>query len=296
MTITTVEARRILDPTEASAMVGDAVLATEPNLPSPRRPGDETRIVDPDKGEVIGIITKLSRDWTSRLRQSVTRIEMGSVARMGGRMAGGGRTFGWSPKRVMNGRETCRAASAAVDFATEHRALESLSKHLTEQFDSLLPDRAAADQHILEEVLGDWKMEEGALWTSGVINRSATLPYHRDGMNFRTWSAMPSLRYGMAGGHLHLPEYDITFPVRDGEVSWFCGKDLVHGVTPMHIKPGIDPAAAYRYSIVYYALSGMKDCRTFAEETTISARLRTEREVRMADEARERIQAARGAK
>lgn len=291
MTTTTIHARRVATAQEATALVGTAVLDTEPNVPSPKTSDDRTVIVDPDLGEVIGIITKLDKDWTRNLRRSVTGIEMGSVARMGGRMAGGGRTFGWSPKRVMNGRETCRAASAAMNFPSEHETLSSLSKHLTETFDELLPDRAAADHATLAEVLEDWKMEEGALWTSGVINKSATLPYHRDGMNFHTWSAMPSLRYGMAGGHLHLPEYDITFPVRDGEVTWFCGKDLVHGVTPMAIKKGVKDA--YRYSIVYYALSGMKDCRTFAEETTISAQLRTEREVRMAEELRQRLAAAR---
>lgn len=293
MSITTIHTDRVATPAEASALVGTAVTATEPNIPSPKTAEDITMVVDRATGEVIGIITKLSPDWTRDLRRAVTGIEMGSVARMGGRMAGGGRTFGWSPKRVMNGRETCRAASAAMDYPAQHEVLAALSKHLTETFDELLPDRAAADHKTLSGVLEDWRMEEGALWTSGVINKSATLPYHRDGMNFQTWSAMPSLRYGMNGGHLHLPEYDLTFPVRDGEVSWFCGKDLVHGVTPMSIKKKV--VGAYRYSIVYYALSGMKDCRTFAEETTISAQLRTEREVRMAEEVRERLTERKGA-
>lgn len=291
MTTTTVYVDRVLTPEQASSMVGTAVAETEPNIPSPRAEGDITMAVDRATGEVVGIITKLSRDWTANLRRAVIGIEMGSVARMGGRMAGGGRTFGWSPKRVMNGRETCRSTSAASEYPSQHEVLTSLSKHLTETFDKLLPDRAAADKTVLSQVLEDWKMEEGALWTSGVINKSATLPYHRDGMNFQTWSAMPSLRYGMLGGHLHLPEYDLTFPVRDGEVTWFCGKDLVHGVTPMTIKKKV--AGAYRYSIVYYALSGMKDCRTFAEETTISAQLRTERELKMAEEARQRLAEAR---
>lgn len=288
----TVYVDRVATAAEATTLVGTAVPSTEPNIPSPRTSEDRTVVVDRATGEVAGIITKLDAEWTRDLRRAVIGIEMGSVARMGGRMAGGGRTFGWSPKRVMNGRETCRAASAAMDYPSQHEVLANLAKHMTETFDELLPDRAVADKQVLAAVLEDWKMEEGALWTSGVINKSATLPYHRDGMNFQTWSAMPSLRYGMLGGHLHLPEYDITFPVRDGEVTWFCGKDLVHGVTPMSIKkktPG-----AYRYSIVYYALSGMKDCRTFAEETTISAQLRTEREVRMAEEIRERLAAARG--
>ncbi|WIC89120.1 oxidoreductase [Arthrobacter phage Kharcho] len=291
MTVTTVSVERVATAAEATTLVGEAVAATTPNIPSPKTSGDITRVVDKADGMVVGIITKLDPEWTANLRRAVITIEMGSVARMGGRMAGGGRTFGWSPKRVMNGRETCRAASAASNYPSQHEVLSSLAKHLTDQFADLLPDRAAADQTVLQEVLEDWKMEEGALWTSGVINKSATLPYHRDGMNFQTWSAMPSLRKGMEGGHLHLPEYDITFPVRDGEVTWFCGKDLVHGVTPMKIKKKVP--GAYRYSIVYYALSGMKDCRTFAEETTISAQLRTERELRMAAEIKDRLAAAR---
>ena len=65
-------------------------------------------------------------------------------------------------------------------------------------------------------------------------------------------------------------------------MTWFCGKELVHGVTPMWTK-GPD---AYRFSVVYYALKGMKDCRTVAEETTQSAARRTAREHGMADAAR----------
>lgn len=291
MTETIKHARRVISAADAGKLVGEPVADTAPNLPSPRTADDQTTIIDPDLGQVIGIITKLPPEWVQQLRRAVTGMEMGTVARMGNHMAGGGRTFGWAPKRIVNGRESCRAAMAASEYPTEHETLSALSAYLTAQFDRLLPDRAAADQNVLQGILEDWRMEEGSLWTSGVINKSATLPYHRDGMNFHTWSAMPSLRYGMAGGNLHLPEYDITYPVRDGEVTWFCGKDLVHGVTPMaHKRKAKNP---YRYSVVYYALSGMKDCRTFAEETASSANRRTERERRMAAEVRQRIEAAR---
>jgi hypothetical protein len=40
----------------------------------------------------------------------------------------------------------------------------------------------------------------------------------------------------------------------------------------------------YRYSIVYYALRGMKDCFTFAVETAKGAENRTKREEKMAED------------
>jgi hypothetical protein len=43
---------------------------------------------------------------------------------------------------------------------------------------------------------------------------------------------------------------------------------------------------AYRYSIVYYALAGMVDCATFAEETRRGPERRTQRERDMAERAR----------
>lgn len=284
--ITDYRTYRILTPEEAGTLIGTRVGETEPNIPSPEEPGDVVRIIDGDTEQIIGLVTKLDPWWTTGLRQAVTGVKMAHLARKAGEMQipRSGKTFGWQPKRpAFAGRETCRAASASVEFPEAHKTLTDLSAYLSHTFDELLPDRAGQDRATLKTVLPEWRMEEDSLWTSGVINRSMTLPYHRDGSNFPTWSAMPTLRYRMAGGHLHLPEYDITFACKDGEVSWFCGKDLVHGVTPMYSKQG--HADAYRFSIVYYALAGMKDCATYAEETTQSAERRTARERKIAAEA-----------
>src|SRR3982751_17283 len=123
----------------------------------------------------------------------------------------------------------------------------------------------------------DWKLGESE-WTSGVINASARLPYHRDAMNFPVWSAMPVLRRHMDGGHLHVPEYDLVLPCRDGWGVFFPGYDLVHGVTPMSpTRPD-----GYRYSLVYYALRGMQDCFTYAVEREHARTRRTEREQEIA--------------
>lgn len=275
---------RVLTSEEASLLVGERVEDRTPNV-AQATVDDPIFITDRATREVIGIVTKLPKDRLAELRWAVTRMEMGTVARMGGRQEGSGRTFGWSPKRIIARRESCRATSAAADFPKEHAVLARFAGSLSRDFEALLPHRAEADQAVLRQVAGDWKMDDDALWTSGVINRSATLPYHRDGMNFHTWSAMPSLRMGMSGGHLHVPEYGITYRVDDGDVTWFCGRDLVHGVTPMETRK----ANGYRFSIVYYALAGMKDCRTFAEETAQNAERRTARERKMVEDLRERL-------
>jgi len=114
-----------------------------------------------------------------------------------------------------------------------------------------------------------------------VINKESSLPYHRDGNNFDAWSVMPVIRRGVRGGHLHIPEYDIVVPCRDMFTVAFFGRRLVHGVTPMSKQS----AEAYRISVVYYALKGLKDCHTFAEETALARVKRTEREDKMGDPA-----------
>jgi hypothetical protein len=91
----------------------------------------------------------------------------------------------------------------------------------------------------------------------------------------------------MDGGHLHMPEYDITINCRDGWALWFNGFAYVHGVTPM--KPRVKDA--YRYSIVFYAKRGMKDCHTYAVELGEARAKRKEREMGMANQTVEDMKA-----
>jgi hypothetical protein len=158
-----------------------------------------------------------------------------------------------------------------------------LGDYLKEQ----LPEVFENDMKQLEQVLPEWRMTEDALWTSGVINQASALPYHRDGSNFDTWSAMPVVRRGMDGGNLHMPEWDITINCRDGWALWFNGHAHVHGVTPMspRAKDG------YRYSIVFYAKRGMKDCHTYAVEVGEARARRQEREAGMTDTSVEAVRA-----
>lgn len=187
-------------------------------------------------------------------------------------------TFGYSPRAAINRREGCQLSAFGRDETEREAALDSTANVLQHMMNDIDPAVVDRDRDRLSVIKPDWFLGEQELWTSGVINQDSQLPYHRDSFNFPTWSAMPVLRRGMDGGHLHIPEYDVVIGCRDGWAVFFPGHDLVHGVTPM--RPRVKDA--YRYSIVYYALRGMKDCHTAAEETAYARRRRTEREIQMA--------------
>lgn len=269
-------AKRRLSREEATSLIGsDVGTALEPSFPG-IRDGQTMRVYDIDTGDLIGLVTRLDRPRRAALRAAVLSIKYGqNVARQGRAMSVRGATFGFAPKKAMARQEGCRSTATTRDRPDVAAVLDDIAGELGRQFRELYPEQAAADETLVKgAVLDDWRMHEDSLWTSGVINQSTVLPYHRDGNNFDTWSAMPTLRFGMDEGRLHIPEYDLVFPCGDGDVTWFFGKGLVHGVTPMVPRR----PDAYRYSVVFYSIQGMKNCRTFAEETRNANKARTARE------------------
>lgn len=268
-----VEKKRILDKQEADALVGTTVEHVEPDIWEP------TVIVDAESGEPVCGYLPIPEEATKRLRQAVLSINYGTTLRGGLGWKNASRTFGMAPRKVGQRRESCRPYTLASESPAQHAEICNLSHLLEQQLRDMFPDVWQKDKDLMDQVANEWRMTEDALWTSGVINKTSTLPYHRDGFNFDTWSAMPVVRRGVEGGHLHFPEFDFTLSCRDGYSAYFCGHRWVHGVTPMrklHNK-------GYRYSVVYYALRGMKDCFTYAMETAKAQERRTEREEGISD-------------
>jgi hypothetical protein len=183
-------------------------------------------------------------------------------------------TFGYRPRKPMMSQEGCVLTAFNRDYPDVASFLSHYSGVLAAQLGTAFPEIEVMGREVLEQVKPDWRLSDDSLWTSGVINKESALPYHRDGNNFDAWSVMPVIRRGVRGGHLHIPEYDIVIPCRDGYTVAFFGRRLVHGVTPMR-KVARD---GYRISVVYYALQGLKDCHTFAEETAYARKRRTLRE------------------
>jgi hypothetical protein len=266
---------RVMDEVSASALIGTPV---DPRLSHVDWSWGPVLMTDEGNGEPIVLYLPLDRDRVGALRRAVIAATAENPGHMGrGSVSARSRTFGYMPRRPVYGREGCQTTSLALETPSAELVLDELAGHLQGMLAEVLPERVAADTDAASPIDSSWRLGE-SLYSSGVINRSSQLPYHRDVFNYPVISAMPVLRRGMSGGYLHLPEYDLTVPCRDGWVVFFPGQQFIHGVTPMQRTK----ADGYRYSVVYYALKGMRDCHTAAVETGYARQRRTEREREMA--------------
>ena len=264
------EVQRVMTDKEARALIGEDVPAREITC---NKPGI---YVDAETLEPVFIYLPMPSK-VAELRASVLNLKMTTTPRANG-VSNVSRTFGMAPRKPVMRREACTATTMSTDQPDSHSVLVDLGDVFTKMMFDLLPETTAANLETVNQILPEWRMTDESLWTSGVVNRSSTLPYHLDRANFPTWSAMPVVRRGMRGGYLDIPEYNLVCACRDGYVSFFVGQQLVHGVTPM------TPQAkdSYRYSVVYYALRGMKDCFTTAIEQKRAKATRSNREDNMA--------------
>lgn len=262
------QAPRLMDHATARAkLVGERVPTLEPNVTT------ETLITDADTDEPIAYYGRLGdcRD----LRWAVRTVgDFNGVNRAGSGYRTYSATFGTAPRKPVFQREGCASTAVKRDWPTQHAVLEQYAGKCQRILAQVAPSAVQESAVETGEILEDWRLQPGNLWTSGVINRTVAMPYHTDSSNFDVWSAMPVVRRGIRGGHLHIPEYGATVECRDSWAVWFPGYRLVHGVTPMKAEA----ADAYRYSVVFYALRGMQDCATTAMETTYAKVKRTERE------------------
>jgi hypothetical protein len=263
VTVPRFQTQRQMTPDQAGLLVGDHAPDLKPNV-------TEAGLWMEDDEPVL-LYTPVP-GGADDLRM-VCGVEHGDVLRGYSGWKSDGRTFGYKPRSALRRAENCSPTTLTHDRPDADMALRSVAARLTDLFVEEIPAVAEADRQTLREVLAEWRLGD-SIWTSGVINWSATLPYHRDTMNYDSWSAMPVLRYQMAGGHLHLPEYDLVIACRDGWQVSFWGRGLVHGVTPM--RPKVE--GGYRVSIVYYSLKGMRSCREWAEEVALGRSRRTTRE------------------
>ncbi len=264
------EISRVMDRDQASELVGGLV----PEVP--RTDLDECLLVDADTGDPVLIYAPYRGD-VATLRHAVRAVKWSRTTRGSTGITNVSKTFGMATRAPTLQREACRPTELMWDQPAIHTVLEHAGDLVQAEVEKHLPEIAAADRETLSGVAAEWRIGEDTIWTSGIVNLTSALPYHRDGLNFPTWSAMPVVRRGIGGGYLHLPEYGMTFPCRDGWVCYFKGQELVHGVTPIRRRQ----KDGYRISVVFYSLRGMKDCATFAREVGRARDMRTAREARM---------------
>lgn len=173
------------------------------------------------------------------------------------------RVFGFTEPKPLRRRYGCSAAAITAQVPYVANALAQFTTTAWSAIGDHAPVEAMVhDELVRSRIHPDWRIG-GLPFTSGIINNTAALPYHRDSGNIRgTWSAMLVLRRGVDGGALHLPEYDVTFATQDRSLILFDGQAAYHGVTPLR-KVRRD---GYRFSMVYYAKSAIGQCGCAADE------------------------------
>lgn len=227
-------------------------------------------VIDKANQQIVAIQIQLPDD-TLDFTQQITRImrhdlkwaiDKGRPARMSG-IASANKVFGTLEPNRLRQRFGCKSAALDRDTPELRALLGQLLISSYKQLETIEPYRTKDHQQLIEsKIHPDWLIA-GMPFTSGIINYSAALPYHRDSGNvLGSWSVMVALRKHMLGGQLHLPEYDVVLGVPDRSIIFFNGQSTWHGVTPM-VAAKKD---AYRFTIVYYAKRKICDCLSIAEE------------------------------
>jgi hypothetical protein len=204
---------------------------------------------------------------------ALRRIKFATTARTSG-MRSTSRTFGYAPKLVVRGEESCHEAALAHEDPAAHAAIAELSGVVEDAYRRLNPELYAEHEQTVGKVLDEWRLG-GGVFTSGIINRNNKLPYHYDRGNFADcWSNMLVFKRACVGGELVCPELDLCFRLRDRTLFMFDGQAILHGVSPFRLtRPD-----GHRFSIVFYSLQQMWRCETKAESVELAQRRRTERE------------------
>lgn len=171
--------------------------------------------------------------------------------------------FGTVPPNPTRKRYACRDGRLWSKSAEMRALLEPISVKAWGAFQNLLPAQAQAHKEIVEaNIHPDWLIA-GTPFTSGIINDKAALPYHKDSGNIHgTWSMMVSVRFGVDGGALYMPNYDLTLGIPHGSLTIFNGAETWHGVTPLVMRT----KDAYRFTLVWYVKRLIADCGCRDEE------------------------------
>lgn len=253
--------------------------------PSEREPNvHRDTIVRDEEGTAVLVVVSLPPEAREAARAALSGYTPGrgsTVLRAGG-VRNRATTFGYLGAAAAMRRYGCRACDGARKDPEAHAAIATLAGSLAELTRWAVEQQADDDEAFAGAVDGQWRLAASP-WTSGVVNWNSAMPYHYDRNNLPVWSAMVCIREGMRGGYLHVPGFDLTVACHDGDVVWFPGWALMHGVTPLEPQR----AEARRLTAVYYALRGLAACLDPPAELTRARARRTKAE----DEWKERQRA-----
>lgn len=237
--------------------------APEPG-PDARLITRDTAIIDEETGEVVVVYATGYGKMASALLHTLRDVtwdrdvywSASTTTRLSG-LAVTHRTFGYQPPQPIRKRYACSRSQFNSKYP---EAMEVLTQFCTvaegvlRNFATDVADSTA--KVVADRIAPAWRIN-GTPWTSGIINYTAALPYHRDQGNVRgSWSAMLGARHHVTGGYLHLVDYDTYLNIGHGSISIFDGQSVVHGVTPFEAT-GLNPM---RVTVVTYSKLECSKC------------------------------------
>ncbi len=240
----------------------------------------ESTIITED-GKIKIIYKKLDDEPnfdSQEIVEALKRIEYDTNERTGG-LKTTSRIFGYSPRNVLR-KDFCSSTSLAREFPKEHEVVCRYGVKVAELYQENDPVAYSKHMKLASKVLPEWTIEDSP-FTSGIINKNNPLKYHFDSGNFKdVYSCMLGFKQDVESGYLSIPAYDIALEIGNNSVTIFDGQSILHGVTPIkYLK-----TSAYRYTIVYYSLKQMWNCLPLGEEIGRIRNLKTNREMRRAEQ------------
>ena len=190
-----------------------------------------------------------------------------------GGLAAAANIFGWMPRRAIR-HDFCHIAAMASSHPQLHETLCEIGKYASDVYARFVPDIWQRHLDIVSNSMDEKHLVSG-VYTGGIVNKDSVLGGHLDGGNVpKTWNSQLTIKKGIEGGYLVLPELRVAFEVADGSMTLFEAQSVWHGVTPV-LKTRND---SVRYSVVWYSLAMLKNCLPQAEEIQRIQRKKTERE------------------
>ena len=187
-------------------------------------------------------------DWLSAFRGWQGTEQRPNEFRMSG-IQNAHVVFGYSPPVPLRRRYGASVCDFTLSNPGATMALEALAGACAEAFAERMPTAYARHLEAISALDPAWLLGGGKLpWTSGIINRTSALPYHKDASNVAgSMSAMVVLRSSSEGGGLHVPALDVLLPCGNRSLNIFDGCRHLHGTTPLARERYTE-----RFSIVFY--------------------------------------------
>jgi hypothetical protein len=213
----------------------------------------ETAVYDEDSGKFICFITEEIKIPTVTF-DYINSIKFNKSHRASG-LVSSSQIFGSAP-RVAIKKLCCRNCPFNSQYKKQYSLLVHLSKTFEQNFKENFATEYAQHRESCAHISDCWRISD-TIFTSGIINNTK-LRYHTDNGNIKNcFSYMLTLKKGIEGGDLHLPEYNKIVRLKHGSVILFDGASVSHGVTPFKILN----KESRRYTVVWYTQEELSRCK-----------------------------------